>query len=167
MVSESARRDQRGSTATAPRLERCASMEQQITIARPAGEVFAYLMDPAHLRDWLPQLRREETDLPNSGLRGDPISGIIRWSFHPAGEWRVQAAGNVTQLTLHLTRDTAPAADPTEPETPRDAARFSAEAALQSLKSHLEQAGGGDPHLRAADVPGRIYGHSATQEPEV
>ncbi|HWL84023.1 MAG TPA: SRPBCC family protein [Roseomonas sp.] len=142
-------------------------MEQQITIARPAGEVFAYLADPAHLRDWLPQLRREETDLPTSGLKSDPKAGIIRWSFNPAGEWRVRAVQGVTQLTLHLTRDTAPAADPTGPETPEDAARFSAEAALQSLKSHLEAAGGGDPDLHAADVPGRIYGHSATQEPEV
>ncbi|MDJ0390334.1 SRPBCC family protein [Roseomonas sp. E05] len=142
-------------------------MEQQITIARPAGEVFAYLADPVHLRDWLPQLRREETELPAGGLHSDPAAGTIRWSFKPAGEWRVQAVEGVTRLILHLARDTAPAADPTEPETPQEAARLSAEAALQSLKSHLERAGGGDPEFHAADVPGRIYGHSATQEPEV
>ncbi|HWX51570.1 MAG TPA: SRPBCC family protein [Roseomonas sp.] len=142
-------------------------MEQQITIARPAAEVFAYLADPAHLNDWLPQLRREETQLPTTGLKADAAAGIIRWSFPPAGEWRVQSVQGVTRLILHLARDTAQAADPTEPETPEDAARLSAEAALQSLKSHLERAGGGDPALHAADVPGRIYGHSATQEPEV
>ncbi len=34
-------------------------MEQRITIARPAAEVFAYLADPSRIRDWLPQLRRE------------------------------------------------------------------------------------------------------------
>ena len=142
-------------------------MEQQITIARPADEVFAYLADLAHLRDWLPQLRREETNLPESGLESDRAAGTVRWSFDPAGEWRVHGTEGVTRLTLHLQRDTAPAADPTGPETPEDAARFSAEAALQSLKSHLERAGGGDPDLRTADVPSRVFGHSATQDPDI
>ena len=36
-------------------------MEQRITIARPAAEVFAHLAVHAHLRHWLPQLRREST----------------------------------------------------------------------------------------------------------
>ncbi len=142
-------------------------MEQRITIARPAAEVFAYLADPAHLRDWLPQLRREETDLPDTGLESDRAAGIVRWSFEPAGEWRVHGAEGVATLTLRLRRDTAPAADPTGPETPEDAARFSAVAALQSLKSHLEGAGGGDPDLRTADVPSRVFGHSATQDPDI
>jgi hypothetical protein len=135
-------------------------MEQQITIARPAAEVFAYLADPSHLRDWLPQLRREETELPDTGLESDFGAGTVRWSFDPAGEWQVHGTDELTTLTLRLQRDTAPAADPTGPETPEDAARFSAEAALQSLKSHLERAGGGDPDLRTADVPSRVFGHS-------
>ncbi len=137
-------------------------MEQQITIARPADAVFAYLADPAHLRDWLPQLRREETDLPDTGLESDRDAGTVRWSFEPAGEWRVHGTEGVTTLTLRLRRDTAPAAVPTGPETPEDAARFSAMAALQSLKSHLEGAGGGDPDLRTADAPSRVFGHRAT-----
>jgi len=136
-------------------------MEQRITIDRPAAEVFAYLADPTHLRVWLPQLRREETDLPDTGLESDRAAGAVRWSFEPAGEWRVQEAEGVTTLTLRLRRDTAPAADPTGPETPEDAARFSAEAALQSLKSHLEGAGGGDPDLRTADAPSRAFGRGA------
>ncbi|MCW8086104.1 SRPBCC family protein [Sabulicella glaciei] len=142
-------------------------MEQQITIARPAPEVFAYLADPAHLRDWLTHLRRDDTELPEGGLESDRSAGTVRWSFDPAGEWRVQEVDGVTRLILHLQRDTAPAADPTGPETPEDAARFSAEAALQSLKSHLERAGGGDPDLRTADVSSRAYGHSATQDPDI
>ncbi len=136
-------------------------MEQQITIARSAAEVFAYLADPAHLRDWLPQLRREETDLPSTGVEADSAAGVVRWSFEPAGEWRVHETEGVTTLTLWLHRDTAPAADPTGPETPEDAARFSAEAALQSLKSHIEEAGGGDPDLRTADAPSRAFGRGA------
>ena len=137
-------------------------MEQQITVARSAAEVFAYLADPAHVRDWLPHLRREGTDLPSTGLEADRATGVVRWSFEPAGEWRVHGVEGVTTLTLHLRRDTAPAADPTGPETPEDAARFSAAAALQSLKSHLEGAGGGDPDLRTADVPSRVFGRGAT-----
>ena len=139
-------------------------MEQRITIARPATEVFAYLADPAHLRHWLPQLRREETDLPDSGLECDRAAGTLRWSFDPAGEWQVHGTEGVTTLTLRLQRDTAPAADPTGPETPEDAARFSAEAALQSLKSHLEGAGGGDPDLRTADAPSRAFGRGGPQD---
>ncbi|TDH63302.1 SRPBCC family protein [Dankookia rubra] len=142
-------------------------MEQQITIARPAAEVFTYLADPAHLHDWLPQLRREETNLPESGLESDSAAGTVCWSFDPDGEWKVQETEGVTRLTLQLQRDTAPAADPTGPETPEDAARFSAEAALQSLKSHIERAGGGDPDLRTADVPSRVFGHTATQDPDI
>ncbi len=142
-------------------------MEQQITIARPATEVFAYLADPTHLCDWLTHLRREETELPGDGLESDHAAGTVRWSFDPAGEWRVQEIEGVTRLTLHLERDTALAADPTGPETPEDAARFSAEAALQSLKSHLEGAGGGDPDLRTGDVSSRAYGRSATQDPDI
>jgi uncharacterized protein YndB with AHSA1/START domain len=60
-------------------------MEQQITIARPADEVFAYLADLAHLRDWLPQLRREETELPEVGLESDRAVGTVRWSFARLG----------------------------------------------------------------------------------
>jgi uncharacterized protein YndB with AHSA1/START domain len=142
-------------------------MEQQITIARPADEVFAYLANLDHLRDWLPHLRREETELPDTGLESDRAAGTVRWSFDPAGEWRVHETEGVTTLTLHLQRDIAPAADPTEPETPEDAARLSAQAALQSLKSHLERAGGGDPDLHVADVPSRAFGRSATQDPDI
>src|ERR671912_1655949 len=76
-----------------PLAQRCAGMEQRITIARPAAEVFAYLADPTHLRDWLPQLRREETDLPDTGLESDRAAGAVRWSFDPAGEWRGGAGG--------------------------------------------------------------------------
>jgi len=142
-------------------------MEQQITIARPAAEVFRYLADPRHIRDWLPQLRREESFQSEKKLDADEAAGTVRWSFEPEGAWHVADVGGVTRLTLWLSRDTAPAADPTAPESPRDAARFSAEAALQSLKSHLEGVSGGDPELRTPDAPSRAYGHSATQDPDI
>lgn len=142
-------------------------MEQQITIARPAAEVFRYLADPAHLRDWLPQLRREESVMPEQGLEADEAARTVRWSFDPAGSWHVAEVQGVTRLTLHLSRDTAPPADPTGPESPEDAARFSAEAALQSLKSHLEGVSGGDPDLHTPDTPSRAFGHSATQDPDI
>ncbi len=112
-------------------------------------------------------MRREQTELPTAGLQSDQPSGIVRWTFPPAGEWQVEAEGEVTRLTLRLHRTTAPPVDPTAPESPREAAHFSAMAALHSLKSHLEDAGGGDPDLHSANVPGTILGHSATQDPEI
>ncbi|MFC3126491.1 SRPBCC family protein [Pseudoroseomonas globiformis] len=137
-------------------------MEQAITISRPPAEVLDYLADPAHIPDWLPQLRREEGNIPQGGLHRQ--DGKVSWDFEPRGEWHVTAAGQDTRLTLRLDKDVAIAADPTEPETPREAALHAAEAALQSLKSHLERAGGGDPDLRIPDAPSRAFGHDASED---
>ena len=71
----------------------------------------------------------------------------------------------LTTLPLRLRRDTAPTADATGPETPEDAARFSAKAAPQSLKSRLEGAGGGDPDLRTVDAPRSGFGRGALRDP--
>ena len=142
-------------------------MEQQITIARPAADVFAYLADPAHLRHWVPQLRRDDADIPEDGLEADERAGTIRWSFAPAGTWRVTGAGTVSTLHLHLDGDTAAPSDPTEEETPAEAAEHGAEAALQSLKSHVERAGGGDPAEAGNDAPSALYGSSATMDPHI
>ncbi|MFZ6765310.1 MULTISPECIES: SRPBCC family protein [Acetobacterales] len=133
-------------------------MEQKISIARPAAEVFAYLADPRHLRHWLPQLRREEGPLPQDGLRADAATGRLQWSFPPAGSWHVTGSGPIATLHLRLEVETAPAADPTERESPRAAAEHGLEAALQSVKSHLEQADGGDPDLRMPPAPARVFG---------
>ncbi len=140
-------------------------MQQSISIERPAQEVFAYLTDPANLRHWLPHLRREESSLPAEGLQASPAEKRIRWQFDPEGEWHVAESGDATVLTLTTRRDTAQPADPTGPETPEDAARYAAEAALQSLKSHLEGAGGGDPDLHMPDAPSRVLGRGSPREP--
>jgi uncharacterized protein YndB with AHSA1/START domain len=142
-------------------------MHLQISIARPAAEVYAFLANPANLRHWLPQLRREESSLPAQGLHADAAARRVHWSFAPAGEWRVTEAEHVSTLHLSLSADTAPATDPTEAETPAEAGRHGAEAALHSLKSHLERAGGGDPDLHTPDTASRIYGSSATQDPSI
>ena len=142
-------------------------MEQRITIARPAAEVFGYLADAAHLRDWVPQLRRDDADIPESGLEADEASGTIRWRFAPAGTWHVTGSGAVATLHLHLDADTAAPSDPTEEETPAEAAAHGAEAALQSVKSHVERADGGDPSEPSNDAPSRLYGSTATQEPDI
>lgn len=140
-------------------------MQQSITIARPAAEVFAYLAEIGHWPEWLPQLRREETSLTDGTLAADAAAGTIRWSFDPAGEWRVKAAGQVTELTLTLDRDTATPSDPTERETPREALAHGMEAALQSLKSHLERAEGGDPDLHVpGGAPQRAYGRDSRDD---
>lgn len=136
-------------------------MDLEITIARPATEVQAWLTDPAHLPLWVPQLRREEGPMPAGAPRAEPGGRLLRWHFAPAGAWELLAeAGGLTRLRLHLDRETAPATDPTERETPHQAALHGAEAALHSLKSHLEMPRGG------AALPSRLFGHSATQEPE-
>ncbi len=142
-------------------------MEQQITIARPAAEVFAHIANPANLREWVPQLRRDDADIPEAGLEADAGAGVIRWHFAPAGAWRVSDAGAATTLHLHLDADTAAPSDPTGAETPAEAAQHGAEAALQSLKSHIERAGGGDPLIRGADVPSALYGSTATMDPDI
>lgn len=142
-------------------------MEQQITIARPAADVFAYLADPSHIRDWVPQLRRDDADIPEDGLEADEAAGTVRWSFAPAGLWRISGSGGVSTLHLHLDADTATPSDPTEDETPAEAAAHGAEAALQSLKSHIENADGGDPSEPSHDAPTRLYGSTATQDPNI
>ena len=142
-------------------------MEQQITIARAAADVFAYVADPANLRDWVPQLRHDDADIPDGGLEADAAANTVRWSFRPAGSWRVSGEGAVATLHLHLDADTATPADPTEAETPAEAAEHGAEAALQSLKSHIERAGGGDPDMAGGDAPTPLYGSSATMDPRI
>ncbi len=134
-------------------------MEQHISIARPADAVFAYIANPDHLPAWLPQLRREESPLPRKGLHADHAARTIRWTFSPAGSWTVRGEGESCVLSLHLDRETAIASDPTEHETPQEAALHGVEAALQSLKSHLEHAGGGDPELQPPGISSRVYGH--------
>ncbi|WP_040614350.1 SRPBCC family protein [Teichococcus cervicalis] len=141
-------------------------MEHHITIARPAAVVLAWLADPAHLGAWLPQLRREEGPLPREGLRPDPQGGRIAWGFEPPGEWRAEESGGVTRLTLRVQRDAMRPADPTEPESPEEAVRHGMEAALHSVKSQVERAGGGDPDLPMPDAPGRAYGHGREAEPD-
>jgi enamine deaminase RidA (YjgF/YER057c/UK114 family) len=135
-------------------------MEQQITISRPAAEVFAYLADPKHLQVWLPQLRRDETALPQGGLEAEAGQNRLHWSFDPAGAWHVEPHGKLTVLRLVITASGARPNDPTESETPAEALAHGMEAALQSLKSHLERAGGGDPDLPMPDVDRRAYGHT-------
>lgn len=139
-------------------------MQQTITIARPPAEVFAYVADPAHLRDWLPQLRREESSLPDQGLTADTATHTVSWSFAPEGRWQVEGVDGLTRLHLSLHSETARPTDPTERETPHDALAHGMEAALQSLKSHIERAGGGDPDLRMPDISERAYGHNPTQD---
>ncbi|MDQ1077526.1 SRPBCC family protein [Pseudoroseomonas cervicalis] len=139
-------------------------MEQHITIARPAAAVLAWLADPEHLEAWLPQLRREEGPLPREGLQADRATGRIRWAFDPAGEWQAEEVSGVTRLTLRVQRDAMRPADPTEPETPAEAVRHGMEAALHSVKSHVEQAGGGDPDLPMPGTPNRAYGHGREAE---
>ena len=142
-------------------------MEYRITIARPAGEVFAFLASPANILHWLPQLRRDAAGLPDGGLEADRETSRILWHFEPAGSWHIGAAAGVAELVLSLSHPGAPAPDPTEREAGQDRIAHAAQAALQSIKSHVEGAAGGDPALKMPDIPSRLYGHTATQEPEV
>ncbi|MFC4165970.1 SRPBCC family protein [Teichococcus aestuarii] len=139
-------------------------MQQSITISRPAAEVFAYVADIRHWREWLPHLRREETGPPEGKLSADKAALTVRWPFAPSGEWRVEGEGKVARLFLTLGTDTAQPNDPTERETPQEALAHGMEAALQSLKSHLERAEGGDPVLHPPGAPLRAYGRDAGED---
>ncbi|MFC0409536.1 hypothetical protein [Roseomonas elaeocarpi] len=142
-------------------------MQQTISIQCSADQAFGFLSDPANLPHWVPQLRRDDADIPEDGLEADAQSRTVRWSFEPAGEWQVSGDKKTTTLRLTLHRDTAQPSDPTEDETPEEAAAHGAEAALQSVKSHLEGVDGGDPGDLSHDAPSRLYGHSATQDPDI
>ncbi|APT58066.1 SRPBCC family protein [Roseomonas gilardii] len=142
-------------------------MDQKISIQRPVEEVFAYVADTAHIPHWVPQLRRDDGNLPGSGLTVDEGARTIRWDFDPPGEWRVAGKGESAVLHLHVDAAAALPSDPTEEETPQEALAHGMEAALQSLKSHLEGADGGDPEEPSNDAPSRLYGHSATQDPNL
>lgn len=138
-------------------------MEYRITIARPAGEVFAFLADPANIRHWLPQLRRDDTALPHGGLQVDQEAGRISWPFEPECTWRIAAMEDVAELVLALDRTRPLAPDPTEPEADAERLGHAALAALQSVKSHVEAVAGGDPTLPMPGVPSALYGRSVPQ----
>jgi hypothetical protein len=142
-------------------------MEHRITIARPAEEVFAFLADPAHIRHWLPHLRRDDAALPEGGLDCDAAAKEVRWGFAPAGLWQMSAAGEAAVVVLRLEAHAAPPGDPTGQETARERLEHAALAALQSVKSHVEGVDGGDPAEPTVDSPSRLFGHSATQEPKI
>ncbi|MFT8244598.1 SRPBCC family protein [Roseomonas sp. BN140053] len=142
-------------------------MEEHISIAKPARDVFSYVADPANLPNWVPQLRRDDANLPEDGLEADAASHRVRWSFDPAGEWLVSGDGAVATLRLTIHAESATPSDPTEDETPAEALAHGMEAALQSLKSHIEGVDGGDPSEPSHDAPSRLYGRTATQDPQI
>jgi uncharacterized protein YndB with AHSA1/START domain len=123
-------------------------MEYRITIVRPAGEVFAFLADPANIRHWLPRLRRDDRDVTHGGLQADREAHRIGWAFEREGTWRVAAAEGVAELTLALDRTALPAPDPTRHETAAERIGHAAQDALQSVKCLVEAVAGGDPTTR-------------------
>ena len=141
-------------------------MDSSITIAAPAQVVLAWIADPKRLPDWLPDLRRERDGvLPEDGL--EMHANGIAWEFDPPGAMHVTGSGDVATLTLTLAGDTAAPSDPTERESPQDAAMNGITAALRSIKSHIEAAGGGDPVLSTEGVPAQLYGRTATNDPDI
>ena len=141
-------------------------MEHHITIARPAEEVFAYLADPRRIPLWLPQLRRDDAALPTDGLHAAPATGHISWHFAPPGAWHITPAGDVTTLALVLDPAPPPPPDPSDLETLPERLANAAEAALHSIKSHLEGVGGGDPTLPMPSISSRAYGHAVPRDEE-
>ena len=137
-----------------------------MTIADPAEVVLAWVDDARRLPDWLPDLRRDrDGGMPEEALEAH--ANGVAWSFDPPGAMHVTGEGDVATLTLTLMADGAPPADPTERETPRDAAMNGITAALRSIKSHIEAVGGGDPVLSTEGAPARLYGRTATNDPEI
>lgn len=141
-------------------------MEHHIAIARPAEEVFDFLADPRHIPLWLPHLRRDIADLPAGGVKSDRGGWLVWWRFDPEGEWRIEAAEGTTRLTLALQPAPPPPRDPTDIETPPERLAHAAQAALHSVKSHVEAVGGGDPTLSMPDAPRQVYGHAAPRDPD-
>ena len=141
-------------------------MDSSITIAAPAEVVLAWIADPRRLPDWLPDLRRDrDGDLPDE--TPETHANGIAWSFDPPGAMHVSDEGDVATLTITLAGDTAAPSDPTERETPHDAAMNGITAALRSIKSHIEAVGGGDPVLTTEGVPAQLYGRTATNDPDI
>ena len=124
--------------------------------------MFAFLAEPANIRHWLLQLRRDDAPVPDAGLRPERAAWRIAWACAPAGAWRIAPAGDLATLVLALAQS-----DRTETGRNSEDVAHAAQAALQSVKSHVEGVDGGDPDLPGPDLPSRLYGHTATQEPEV
>lgn len=141
-------------------------MESSITIAQSAEVVFAFVADPRRAAHWVPQLMHAEMGAAPE-LAVDRAAHTVRWRFAPAGEMRVEPAGQAATLHLRIDTDSAPPADPTEQETPASAAEHGVTAALRSLKSHLEAAGGGDPDGGEPNVPAALFGSTATSNPNI
>jgi len=143
-------------------------MTAQIGVSAPPDRVFAWLSDPGNARHWLAQLRREAEGLPDPGLEADADARTLRWSASPAGEMRVSGEGESTEIHLALDRPGAATEAPPEADA-EDDPDSGAEDALRSIKSHVENVGGGDPTTHdAREVPSRLMGGgSATLDPNL
>ncbi|MBP0447053.1 SRPBCC family protein [Roseomonas sp. SSH11] len=126
-------------------------MHAKITVNASPDRLFAWLSDPANARHWFAHLRHEADVLPDPGLSAEQGSRTIRWSTAPAGEMVITGHGEVADLSLAFHEEEHEPEPPAEEMSPDDGPT-NAGNALRSIKSHVEDAEGGDPDMHTPGV---------------
>ena len=139
-------------------------MRTKIGINAPPGAVLDWLSDPGNARHWLAQIRHDADVLPEVELTADPSAMTVSWTNAPAGEMRVSGHGDASEVTLTFADSGHVEEAPVEEESPDDPPTNGANA-LRSIKSHVENVGGGDATLHVEGVASRQQVDEASREP--
>ncbi|WP_426958343.1 hypothetical protein [Muricoccus radiodurans] len=140
-------------------------MHAKIGINASPQRLFDWLAQGANARHWFAHLRHEADALPEVGVTADAGAMTVRWSAAPAGEMHVTGQGHASELSLTFTEDGHPPEAPAEEQSPDDPPT-NAGNALRSIKSHVENAEGGDPDMHTPGIVSKEQVEEAAREME-
>ncbi|WP_376088072.1 hypothetical protein ACE7GA_15445 [Roseomonas sp. CCTCC AB2023176] len=126
-------------------------MHAKIGINAAPQAVMNWLSRPENTRHWFAHLRHAAEEMPDVGLSADAGAMLVRWTAAPAGEMHVTGRGHASDLTLTFS-DTGHVVEPPVEEMSPDDPQTNAGNALRSVKSHVENAEGGDPDMHTRGV---------------
>lgn len=140
-------------------------MHAKITIHASPDRVFGWLSDKAHARHWFAHLRHDADGMPDPEMSVEAPARAIRWTTAPAGAITVTGRGEVSDLALTFAEEEHSPEPPVEEQSPDDGPT-NAGNALRSIKSHVENAEGGDPDMHTPGVVSREAVAEAEREIE-
>ena len=129
-------------------------MQTHIGINAAPEAVMDWLSEPGNARHWFAHLRHAAEHMPDVGLSADHGAMTVRWTAAPAGEMRVAGRGHASDLYLAFSDTGHVEEAPAEEMSPDDPAT-NAGNALRSIKSHVENAEGGDPDMHTPGIVSR------------
>ena len=142
-------------------------MHAKITVHASPARLFAWLSDPANARFWFAHLRHDADRVPDPGLSADEGARVVRWTAAPAGEMAVTDPAThdagVADLSLTFAEGGHIDEPPVEEMSPNDDPT-NAGNALRSIKSHVENAEGGDPDMHTPGIVSRQAVEEADRE---